>query len=200
LVLCIIQNNIENINDILLKREPGTFYHVGMADQMWYETMTFLHSEYTLNIRHLGGVWQEKPMLDEYEAMDAIQKSVLSLALQNDKQIQQRYVPCRIFKNISYGRMGCTNNPLVQQIFSSLERAEFMEHKANNPIIFDIDRMECISKAIRFEQLPIEERREQIVALMEFVKTNHTYIHRIEDLIKFINAHTDFIIMEPVNE
>ena len=60
--------------------------------------------------------------------------------------------------------------------------------------------MECISKAIRFEQLPIEERREQIVVLMEFVKTNHTYIHRIKDLIKFINAHTDFIIMEPVNE
>ena len=178
-----IQENIDNIENILLKREPGTFYHIGMANQMWYEIMTYLHSEYTLNIRHLGGVWQEKLIINEFEAMNFMQKSVLSLALQDDKQIQQHYVPCRIFKNISYGRIGCTNNPLVQHIFS-------------DNLLFDIDIKECINKAIKFEQLSISERKEHILLLLEFVKLNHTYISRIKDLIKFITMFTDFIIAD----
>ena len=81
------------------------------------------------------------------------------------------------------GRMGCTNNPLVQHIFS-------------DKLIFDIDIKECINKAIKFEQLSISERKEHILLLMEFVKLNHTYISRIQDLIQFITMFTDFVIAD----
>jgi hypothetical protein len=174
-----IENNMVNIDTILSKREDNCFYHVGMANKLWNGIMNYLHYDLNINIRHLGGVWQEKQCIDEFEAMNSLQKSVLALAFQNEQQIQQKYVPCRIFKNISYGRMGVTNHGLVNTIF-------------NNKIIYNTNIELCIMEAVEFEQLPLSRRREAILPLMEFVKNNHTYVSRIQDLRHFISVFTNF--------
>ena len=178
-----IENNIMDIDNILLKRENNCFYHVGMADQTWLGIMNHLHYDLNMNIRHLGGVWQDKQCLDEFEAMTAIQKSVLPLAFQNEVQIRNKYIPCRIFKNISYGRMGVTNHGLVNTIF-------------NNKLIYNTNIESCIMEAIEFEQLPSLQRKNDILPLMEFVKKNHTYVSRIQDLCRFISVFTNFTLSE----
>lgn len=174
-----IEDNINNIDNILIKRDENCFYHVGMANQMWFGVMNLLYYDYNINIRHLGGVWQDKKFLDEFEAMEVIQKSVLSLAFQDEKQIRQKYIPCRIFKNISYGRMGITNHGLVNTIF-------------NNKLIYNNNIESCIIEAIEFEKMPLLQRKESILPLMELVKRNHTYVSRIQDLRRFISVFTNF--------
>jgi hypothetical protein len=178
-----INENIKNIDSILKKRDDGMFYHIGMASQTWLGIMNHLHYDLGLNIRHLGGVWQDKPEMDEYEAMEFTQKSVLPLALQDIDQIKLNYVPCRIFKNISYGRMGVTNNPFVNTFF-------------DNKLVYNSDIKQCIQQAIKFESLPVEKRKTRIVGLMEKVRDHHTYINRVEDLCNFISIFTNFVFVK----
>ena len=52
------------------------------------------------------------------ENVKLIQESILAPAIQTDWQVENGYIPCRIFKNISYGKMGVTNNPTVNKLFN----------------------------------------------------------------------------------
>lgn len=51
------------------------------------------------------------------ENENLIKKSIIAPTLQSDWQIENKYIPCRIFKNISYGKMGIVNNPAINELF-----------------------------------------------------------------------------------
>ena len=173
-----IDDNIKNIDFIMAKRTK-IFNFVGSPVPMWQYVFKYLISR-GVEINHLGGVWYRRPALNEIEHMQCIQESVMAPAFQDDQQIGGFYVPCRIFKNISYGRMGITNNPLVQKIL-------------NNKLIYNSNIPECLNLALKFEnQLDINDKKTKILELMTLVKNDHTYISRIEDLQNFIQIHTKF--------
>ena len=74
--------------------------------------------------------------------------------------------------------MGITNNKKVYDLF-------------DKKIIYDPNISNLIKKSLIFEQNP---KILVIKELMEYVKNNHTYIHRIDALKIFINNHTNFNI------
>jgi hypothetical protein len=111
------------------------------------------------------------------ENIDLIQRSLISPALQDDLQVQYKYIPCRIFKNISYGKMGLTNNEFVYELL-------------NKKIIYNSDIRELFIKGIEFEIRG--DKNDIIKELMTYVKHNHTYLNRISTIQKYIKQYTSF--------
>jgi len=59
-------------------------------------------------------------------------------------------------------------------------------------LIFDNNLLELLRKGIQFEYLP--NKNEKVIKLMEHVRDNHTYINRINTIMKYINEYTNFVI------
>jgi len=59
-------------------------------------------------------------------------------------------------------------------------------------LIFDNNLLELLRKGIQFEYLP--NKNEKVIKLMEHVRDNHTYINRIDTIMKYINEYTNFVI------
>lgn len=104
--------------------------------------------------------------------IDLVQKAYMAPAIQGSWQVKQGYIPCRIFKNISYGAFGITNSKTVYDLFGGKivynENAEQLFHDAKKKI----------------DSLDVRELHE----LMDFVKERHTYINRINTLLTFLET------------
>ncbi len=98
-----------------------------------------------------------------------IQEAYLAPALQGEWQCAQGYIPCRIFKNISYGALGVTNSETVYHLF-------------NDQIVYNSNTQELYHDAAKtLKTWSLEDQ----YRLMDFVRDNHTYIHRIASLFDF---------------
>ena len=93
----------------------------------------------------------------------SIQHSVISPAIAGKWQVFCNYLPCRMFKNISYGVLGVSNVPKFRDLF-----------KGCNVEGDTID--ELVSNALSLSK---EEQRELIIAQQEIVK-KHTYEHKLK--------------------
>ena len=78
------------------------------------------------------------------------------------------YIPCRVFKAISYGHTGITNSMHVKEVLG-----DYVEY-AETPN----------------EILSIVKKRENDVAwrekAMQYVKENHTFLQRVRDLARIL--------------
>jgi len=174
-----IDVNIERILDIQNMRTNQVNF-IGSVSNIWYlfsqvciqNRIPFHQYGATFNLFSDHNVSIEKNV-------EWIQSSLISPALQADSQLMERYIPCRIFKNISYGRMGMTNNPVVQDLF-------------DGELIYDTDLIRLIQKGIDFEMLP--DKKEIVVKRMKHVRDNHTYINRIHTIQNFIHTYTSFTL------
>ena len=106
----------------------------------------------------------------EEENYEYIRKSYLSVDFRSNWHITCGYLPCRIFKNISYGRITGTNSEHVKHIFGDY-------------VIYDTDPNVLFEKLVKAErEMPIEKVKEA----MQYIKDKHTYFNRVENLLKFI--------------
>jgi hypothetical protein len=112
-------------------------------------------------------------MLEEH--IEAISSSWIAPAIVGAWQKEQGYIPCRIFKNISYGKMGVTNSEYVYELFE-------------NKIVYNPDTYQLFYDAQKkIKDLNIDEMYE----LMDLVKEKHTYINRIQTLLDFLKLVQD---------
>ena len=111
-----------------------------------------------------------KPISFE-ENMKMVNDSFLSPSIQGPWQIEQEYIPCRIFKNISYGHMGYTNSPAVNNIFGG-------------ELIFARDTKDLFYHSLEFKEDP--SHIERLKHLMNEVKEKHTYINRIKCILDYL--------------
>ena len=108
--------------------------------------------------------------IDENLHQKLIASAYLAPAIVGTWQKRVGYIPCRIFKNISYGQLGVTNSLQVYELF---------ERKiVYNPNSYELfyDAQERANKATL----------EEIYELMDFVKTKHTYLNRIQNVLDFL--------------
>jgi len=97
-----------------------------------------------------------------------VRDSLISFDIRNDWHVECGYLPCRIFKNISYGRLTGTNSLNVKNVFG--------EH-----VIYEPDLGLLYNKLMESEE---NVSLDTIKSAMDFVKNNHTYINRINNLIE----------------
>jgi hypothetical protein len=98
------------------------------------------------------------------------QDSLLAPAIQGREQLLRGYIPCRIFKNISYGCLGITNSPTVYELFG-------------RKIVYDSNSETLFYKALGALKTHTMEAQFE---LMDFIRDHHTYIQRAEALLEFI--------------
>lgn len=156
----------ENIKNLEQQKTERCVYFIGMITEPWHNLSKEL-KKHNIKFVASGGTFDKNNKNNKSfeENKILIQKSIIAPALQTDWQVEHGYIPCRIFKNISYGKMGLTNSIHVNKLF-------------DNKLIHDVNIPNMVKKGIEFEKNP--NKREIVKSLMENVRDNHTYINRIE--------------------
>jgi hypothetical protein len=174
----------ENINKLSSITTTDKINFVGTFSPSWRKLKTICDS-YKLPFYNYGGTFNVNSHANKSinENIQLIQTSLISPALQDETQLRLNYIPCRIFKNISYGKMGMTNSLVVYELF-------------NKNILFHTDIHELFKMGVHFEQRA--DKNSIIQPLMEFVRDNHTYLNRIHTIKQFLNDYTSFRLGELV--
>jgi len=105
------------------------------------------------------------------ENIKLIKKNKYSPSIQGKWQCDNGYIPCRIFKNISYGGIPITNNKEVYELFDK----KIIYNENIDKLIDDTNNFLEVNSDSDFKKLIIN------------VRDNHTYLNRI-------NSYLDFII------
>jgi hypothetical protein len=160
-----INKNIENINNIKTSKISN---FVGTPHDLLEKYKAKLKKE-NIEYKNYGGTFDinSKNNITIEENNILIQKSIISPSIQPLNQLKLNYIPCRIFKNISYGKMGITNNKIVNKLF-------------DNKLIYSDNIDILVDKALLFEKR--DDKYNIIKELMINVRDNYTYI----SILKFI--------------
>lgn len=100
----------------------------------------------------------------------AVVSSCTAPAVQGAWQVEKGYIPCRVFKNISYGRLPGTNNPTIDELFGGL--------LPFTPGAYDLFPLE-VEADNKLTQEKLDEVR-------TFVVNKHTYLNRIQRLLEVL--------------
>jgi hypothetical protein len=171
-----------NFDDIYKRRENIVYWIGSISESNIKEINKFQNALKRINIPFYSNDPWNNPISDD-QVKEFTQKSFMAPDLRgtairreingkpdtgsNHKNIG--YIPCRIFKNISYGQLGITNSERVRDLF-------------DGNIIYNDDEDAIVEASI-----PFLKNYEKIKSQMLFVKDKHTYINRAESLIKIYN-------------
>lgn len=162
-----IDTEINNLSTISPKNEIN---FIGMPVYPW-DIVKQVCIEKKIIYRNYGG-FNKSTTVSCHKNKTLIQDSLLAPAIQSEWQVEHGYIPCRIFKNISYGKMGLTNNPVVYELF-------------DKKLLYDSNIRLLLDKGFNFYN--IKNMDDVIIDLMKQVRDKHTYINRINALFWFIN-------------
>lgn len=132
------------------------------------EIMPFIQACNEHHIPFVNGGCCTKSMEDN---VNMVMESLLAPAIQGEWQCKKGYIPCRIFKNISYGAMGITNSQTVYNLF-------------DKKIMYNPDTAALAHEALEKIQ---QSDLATLYELMDLVRDNHTYLNRIETLFSFFD-------------
>jgi hypothetical protein len=142
----------------------GSYMEGGFANKGQYDAFAQACQGLGVTLRQVRGVSAEENIV-------LIQKSYMAPALQGKWQCDVGYIPCRIFKNISYGQPGMTNSKTVYNLFKG-------------KILYNSDPAQLFHDAQAYlQKMTIQE----LYAQMDFVKERHTYLNRINHLLNFLH-------------
>lgn len=168
-----INENIESVKNNLFVPKTSKMvsnfvgYHISIWDEFRNECAKF-----GITLNSYGGYSGKNLESDINKKL--IQDSIIAPALQSEWQVKYGYIPCRLFKNISYGKMGMTNSKIVSELF-------------DNKIIYYQNINTLIRKGLEFENKPVDEKINTLVPLMELIRDNHTYLNRIDAIFWMFN-------------
>jgi hypothetical protein len=97
-----------------------------------------------------------------------LRTAYMAPALQGNNQLKNGMIPCRLFKAISYGNDGITNNDFAYEFF-------------DGNVVYNIDPY-----MLFFDALKVRKDKKRILSLMAFVKDKHTYVNNINAIIKVL--------------
>ena len=106
--------------------------------------------------------------LPNEEVIRRTKNSILGVDVRGPEHLRNGYVPCRVFKSISWGHLGMTNS---QEVFKELEGNCILEEDTARLFHVAMERktdLDFIRKS------------------MMYVKENHTYINRIKSIMSII--------------
>jgi hypothetical protein len=162
-----IDENMKQL-DTIVPASPPELNFIGMPTPPWDSVSNYCRT-HGITYKQVGGF--SKCNVDLSHNIQLIKHSIIAPALQENWQVDHGYIPCRIFKNISYGKMGMTNNKTVYDLF-------------NGKILYSSDINQLMDMGLQFESNSMEYKKEKIIPLMEFVRDHHTYLNRIQTIFK----------------
>lgn len=189
------ENTVEKIKDLcFFDSVSNTLYQTWATDLLPHEISlddALLYNDGNRDINFVGYVWNENEhLIDRFkkacleknkrfisnfnvsneEHRDLIRKSYVAPDFRGDWHVECGYIPCRIFKNISYGVPTGTNSYHVHKLFS-----EFVAYNSDPYNLLE----SCIEM---YSKMSIDKIKDA----MSFVKSNHTYINRVDNILKLL--------------
>ena len=106
--------------------------------------------------------------IDDFTAQQLIEKSRISVDIRGEWHIKCGYIPCRIWKSLSYGKFIGTNSPLLKETFGdyiiSASDSDLYSHT-----------LEAYKRA----------KPSNILSAMKWVQNEHTFVNRAKNILKF---------------
>lgn len=109
--------------------------------------------------------------IDTSSAISHIKNSYLAPAIQGEKQVFNSYIPCRIFKNISYGHISGTNNEGVLKLFPNIP------YSKNGGELFHLMK----------KSVEEPDAKDKTIKLMEQVRDKYTYLNLIHHIFTYFD-------------
>jgi len=168
-----------NLDDCYIQREDRIFWTGSIGESNRKEIDLFRRAIGSTNIEFIHidpwvnpASWDDVKVLTQRSHIAPDLRGSAFRSIQNGKPDTGGnhkligYIPCRIFKNISFGQLGITNSRQVYELF-------------DGNIIYNDNEYD-----LYFQALPELKNYKMIQDQMMYVKENHTYIDRIESLMK----------------
>jgi len=151
---CQFDSSKESVNYV------GSLYEEGLTFAR--EFGSILQDKSNKELRVYNGVSDE-------ENKKLVRDSFLCPDFRNHLHISAGYIPCRIFKNISYGQVVGTNSVNIKRVFGDY-------------VVFGYTPMSLYDNMIE----SVSDQKVNMTEAMLFVKHNHTYINRIKSILKLL--------------
>jgi len=160
-----------NFEDINYPRENKIYFSGMLSDigrcQNFSEFKPFIEECYKNNIEYINNNPFANP-LDENEVILRTKKSILGVDIRGPEHIRNGYVPCRVFKSISWGHLGMTNS---EEVYKELE-GHCIYQKDTSKLFYDAMKKRSDLSYIK--------------DAMQYVKENHTYVNRIQSIMSIL--------------
>jgi hypothetical protein len=167
----LLPHQIDQIKERLSSERDKAVYWIGtIGDGRFGNVHQLAGFKKAAEERGIG--FEHKSSVSHEENIRLTQKSHIAPAIVGEWQLEKGYIPCRIFKTISYGQMGVTNSKAVSELFEGR-------------IVYNPNSYELFHDA---EKKIASMSQNELFALMDFVRDHHTYINRIQELLKFLDA------------
>lgn len=172
----LLPNEIDNIVPSLYDGNKEEIYFVGTIQGNNLIKFAHICADNGKNFTNLGGytgfddVENGLSFFDYEKSITAVRDSYISFDIREEQHLNNGYVACRIFKNMSYGKWVGTNSLKVKKFFG--DRITINDNL--NQLYFDIvsDYKKCDMNTLRDN--------------MNYVKENHTYLNRINSLVSIL--------------
>ena len=147
-----------------------TSYFIGTLQGSNINTFGDIHRAHGKNLA-CGGGWQGiyvNQVPDMNQTIEMVRNSYLSFDIREDIHFKmKKYYPCRVFKNISYGKWTGCNMPSIGDLIGDYATLEDDLEVFYDKLVEDTKN--CTEKKMR--------------DAMNFVRDNHTYINRLNGLL-----------------
>lgn len=167
---------IDNIEPSLYDEERDDVYFVGTIQGNNLIKFAHICADNGKNFINLGGYTgfndEENGIsfFDYEKSIRAVRDSYISFDIREEQHLNNGYVPCRIFKNMSYGKWVGTNSLKVKKFFQ-------------NRVTIN-DNLEQL-----YFNIVDDYKRSTIDILsdnMNYIQKNHTYLNRVKSLFSIL--------------
>lgn len=171
----LLPHEIDEQDQVLFDPLRNGINYVGSLSRDYISEMTSVCNSYGKNFINYGGYSgvrnkKNNGFMDNDQNIDLMKNSYLNFDLRPKQHIDNGYIPCRIFKAMSYGCWIGTNSIKMNKFFDG--RITAVENL--NDLYLETE------KATQRATLEILKDNQQ------FIKQNHTYVNRVQSLLSIL--------------
>jgi len=169
----LLPDEIDQVEPELFDETKDSIYFVGTPNGqniIQFKNICEQNGKYFRNPGGWSGIYSNSAP-DINQNIQMVRDSYISVDIRDSPHlIQGRYYPCRLFKNISYGKWTGSNHPEIADVFG--------EH-------FTVDsNLENL-----YEKLVEDSRNcteDKMRSAMSFIRDGHTYVSRLKDMFAIL--------------
>lgn len=168
----LLPDEIDNQEEICFDQNKSSINYIGSLSRDYISKMNLICNKNGKKFINYGGYSGVRSktnngFMSDEDNINLMKNSYLNFDLRPQQHLENGYIPCRIFKSLSYGCWIGTNSTKINKFFEG--RITTVE-ELDELYLTTEDALKNISKDILADN-------------KEYVKKNHTYLNRIESIL-----------------
>lgn len=161
-------DEIDDQDISVFNQERSDINYVGSLDRFNLNKISSVVSSYDKKFLPFGGYGHSVGgFVDNEKSIQLVKNSYLNFDIRPQCHIDNGYIPCRIFKNMSYGCWTGTNSPKILEFFEGRITA-----------CNDFNEL-----YLKTEEDSRKATKDILLDNQDYIKKNHTYINRAKSLL-----------------